>query len=114
MRKTPILTSFEELGRDLDEFPEFPTLAAKVCLKNFADAYKTQVNWSLRKEDQLKQILGRFILFLALASVGEYRILIQSDNSEDIYRTMTPYISHIKLYLAAKDLYQAALRRTMN
>lgn len=110
MRKTPILTSFEELGRDLDEFPEFPALAEKVGLKNFADALETDNHHSLNKEVQLKQILARFILWLGIASLGEYKILIGKRFGFNRYYTMRLYVSPINIYHQAQELYQAALR----
>jgi len=110
LRKTPILTNFEELGHDLEEFPEFPALAAKVGLKNFADALETDNHFSLNKENQLKQILARFILCLGMASVGEFKIPTGKKFGLNTYKTMPLFVSPINIYHQAQELYQAALR----
>jgi len=111
--KIRILTDFAELGPDLDEFPEFLSLAREVGLKNFADALKEYRLFSLSGDRRLKRMLAQFILWLGMASVGDFRVLVgKSYEVLNHYETMEILIpeGQLEIYRQAKKMYENVLR----
>lgn len=112
-KKLVVLTNFAELGHDLNEFPEFLRLADQVGLKNFADALNEFHQFSLSRDRKLIQILAQFILWLGMAAVGDYRVLVGKQfKFFNRYETMPILIpeGRLEIYRQAKELYDAALR----
>ncbi|KKT43102.1 MAG: hypothetical protein UW31_C0004G0068 [Candidatus Collierbacteria bacterium GW2011_GWA2_44_13] len=95
--KPVILTDFADIGHNLEEFPEFLTLAKQEGLKNFADALKEYRSFSLSGDRRLKLMLAQFILWLGMASVGDFRVLVgKSYKVLNRYETMEILIPFVQ------------------
>jgi len=111
--KPVISTEFAEIGHNLEEFPEFLTLAKQEGINNFADALKEYRLFSLSGDRRLKRMLAQFILWLGMASVGDFRVLVgKSYEVLNHYETMEILIpeGQLEIYRQAKKMYENVLR----
>lgn len=112
--KLMVLTDFAELGHDLDEFPEFTDMAERTNLHNFTEAFQAYNNPHSSPyllDHRLKENVACFIIWLALAAKGDYKVVIGHTRlGSPKYQKMNNWVgSNIEIYRQAKMFYGEAL-----
>lgn len=103
---------FSEFNKQLEEFPEFMTMASEAGLENFSQAHEYYVHFDINDHtSRYRRALSMFILWLALADRGDYRILIGNKFGFNQYWEFTNMIgSNIEIYRQTKMWYESAQR----
>lgn len=111
--KKLVLINFTDIGRCLDEFPEFTALAKRAGIHNFAEAhdvYSHSLGQPYSLENIYRQNVARFILWLALADKGDYNIATSQKFGSKRQGFWNMIGSNIEIYRQAQLYYQNALR----
>lgn len=113
--KPVVLKEFSELGNDLNEFPEFLAMSSRASIHNFSDAFEIYIHGEMTPEGIFKQNVARFILWLALAVKGDYKVVVGKRGPANIYQNMQNWVgSNLEIYRQAKRYYQEAILTLKN